>query len=363
MTIMRPSEAKSKSKYNFDECEKARTKEYRLFNINRFSELIKSDIDNNDLHYDENERHIILFETKYGEKIGIAYPGKESIKKKNQFPWDMRPILYTSNSKLLKNQNFFDLYNIIEKIYKKNIDLYYCILSIFFKMGYMINVKLENISYYDYKNSLFTGELKFYNFDFHTDLIEYLDSQLEIFESKDMEGNTVKISLISYLMYYYLLFQQEDNKYYFRNNEKLNQNQGRTSTALSSILFGGVLTNKTSISDALQKFISGKGIGKCKLEDLSKMTNKMICYTNYKKEILNICKEKGIKCVRNSTITIDEIKIKGLKIIPLNTLIISNDDYNKFHKQLKKRGWQNVFSLDNKKKYETLLKKIKKESC
>lgn len=353
---MRPSKAVELSKYEYDECEKINTREFRLYNINRFLNFIEEDINQNNLVYEENERHIILYETEYGEKVGIAYPGKESVKKNKQFPYDMRPVLYTSDSRILKNQNFYDLYNIIEKIYKKSPEtLFFCIISILFKMGFMIDVNLEDVRVYDYENELNTKILRFYNFDFNSDLIKYLDSQLEKFTALDKDGNSVEISLISYLMYYYLLFQQEDNKYYFRNGKKL-RDQGRTSTALSSILFGGTLQKEILVSEALQKFISGKGIGRCSFDSLQKLTKNLIVYTNLKNKIINLCEEKKIK-YNIGYVTIDDKKIKGLKIKSLGVFVITNEDYE-FSNQLRKKGWNHIFYSNSKLDYQKLLQLI-----
>lgn len=372
---MKPSEARNKLKYEYYDFEREDTSKKRSYNIKQLITLIKKEKEKDDLEYDSNERFIVLFETEEGEKIGLQFPGKESKQSEKDTErkpniYDTKPILITKHGEVLPNLSFNTLYKTIENMYDINKSLSMCLLTLIFRIGYMIELKkvtrdfpIYNIYKNDYsaiKNNSFHAEtVSLYLMDYNNEVVRYLSSQYEkIAISKKEEKEKMYISLPALMSYFELLFQQEDIKYNYTkvlNNKVINYGApGRISTAKSCILFGGLLQNKVNVADTLQSFIRGRGIGMCDDKKIVIYTNKYITMFNAKDEVTKKLDEKNVKYRVNGSVK----KIKGIKFKINETvyLLVKKKEYMEYEQRKNDFKGINVYCYEDK----TFLKNLSK---
>ena len=87
------------------------SKMYREFNVKAFNSISRIN-----LQYGKRERRVCLYETLNGEKIYIQYPGKESVGKRQQMPYDFRPEIEMKDGTFISDAAFGDIWDILSEI-------------------------------------------------------------------------------------------------------------------------------------------------------------------------------------------------------------------------------------------------------
>lgn len=251
-------------------------KERQRENVSRFNE-----IDRKGLKYDELERSILLYETKYNEKIYIQLPGKESKSNSDASkvrPYDFRPKLQFNNG-WLKDLSFKDVWDDISNIHKASNEALSVFAAVLVKMAFMCDYKLvkQSCPFGDIdlrtKKIVNSGniELQWYQPNFNQDIYDYL---------QEMLGNIRGISIQAYLLYNDLLVQNEDCKYCYRdeiiNKKEWNYSTGRRNTIRTHLSVIEFVKGLIPFSEIMDRFTRGKGIAAMPIRDIPIVTDNII---------------------------------------------------------------------------------------
>ena len=131
------------------------SKMYREFNVKAFNSISRIN-----LQYGKRERRVCLYETLNGEKIYIQYPGKESVGKRQQMPYDFRPEIEMKDGTFISDAAFGDIWDILSEIGNEQKKELPFVASLFLKLGYMHNYKLYNEKYDFYDLDISSGDME-----------------------------------------------------------------------------------------------------------------------------------------------------------------------------------------------------------
>lgn len=255
---------------------KRKSIEKRMFNIEALSNIHRDG-----LEFGKKERMLLLYETAYGEKIYIQYPGKESKsnKKSNIRPWDFRPKMILADGNYLKDLSFKDIWDDLIQQHELECEVINILAAVFFRMALMIDVKKEE-DYYEYtdidsesKLKIGVGEekLSWYKYSIDREVLRYLE---------EMIGGIRGVSVEAYLYYNYLLVLNEDCKYYYRDkyvkDKKWESNVGMYNTLLTHIEVIGYLQGNIKFSEIMNKFQNGRGVAPATQDLVCKITDNII---------------------------------------------------------------------------------------
>lgn len=250
--------------------------EKREYNIEAFS-----NIDRTGLEFSKKERKLLLYETQFGEKVYIQYPGKESVSEYETRvrPWDFRPKLELADGTYMKDLSFADIWDDLIDMHINDNDALAVLATIFFRMIRMVDTKVEDKGYpytdIDIVNGNIIGEgyqkLRWYKYMPDLEVIKYFDKRV---------GKVRGASIEAYLYYNDLLVQNEDCKYYYRDtvvkNEKWDSNIGRHNTFMTHITVIQYIQGKAKFSEVMNRFQRGRGVGPATQSSLSDITNGLV---------------------------------------------------------------------------------------
>lgn len=231
-----------------------RTKPYSLSqtqkieNIDRFNAL-----DRNGLVYGVTEKRILLYNTQYGEKLYMQYPGKESTRERGRFPLDARPVLKKADGTFAPDMDFKRIWDIIDVIgtdHRGDMDI---LAALFLRIAYMLGYQNNNSPYECETIDIATNSVvdsQSINFVWNSlslspDVIETLN---------DRFGSFNGISLEAFLYYNDLLAQNEDCKYHYLHNDSWNICTGRINNCLSHLTVISHLRGNMGISELIDRF-------------------------------------------------------------------------------------------------------------
>ena len=303
--MYRISELEENLKCTYPTSVSAETQERRMTNINALQNLVSSAIDERGLRYGALEERLHLFTTKAGEKVFIQYPGKESILLgPNQRKYDFRPRIMAADGSMVRDLVFADMWSLVEDLNSQIHSLLKSMACLFFRMGRMTIHRLKKANYpyeiIDASGSVCekgSRTLNWYSLDLEQgviDTFDYLAPALHV-------NNDTSISLEAFIYFFEMILHNEDNKYY---DKKGNLSSGRIPTSDSMLLLSSNLIGKTSLSELLQRFVSGFGVAKCLVGEIGDATEGLVKIVDRKKELANYLSEKGISYRESSNITV-----------------------------------------------------------
>ena len=246
--------------------------------INKYTQLL-----NDSYEYGVLERRVLVRTTKFGEKIYIQFPGKET---KNTKPniYDFKPIVQRSDGSFVENISFSDIWNDLSSVKDADKNMLSCIAAIFYRMSMMEdhrkltlgvtsfdvimasspNERLENAT---------SGSIETYVYDPSSEVraaIEGIEGKL---------GKLHGVSFEAFLVLIDLLAQNEDCKYCSRNvaeGKKWDGKTGRLNTLWTIIAVIGYLIGYFDLATLLQKFHNGRGVAKITVDDVVKITGDLV---------------------------------------------------------------------------------------
>ena len=256
------------------------SKMYREFNVKAFNSISRIN-----LQYGKRERRVCLYETLNGEKIYIQYPGKESVGKRQQMPYDFRPEIEMKDGTFISDAAFGDIWDILSEIGNEQKKELPFVASLFLKLGYMHNYKLYNEKYDFYDLDISSGDkidsgvigLEWYGLDLSEDVWFTLNDRIGNVKLSDKEI----FSFEAFIKFVDLLFQNEDCKYYYKNvivkgKKKYNFSNGRTQSSAANLLIINHLEENTKLSELLNAFQKSRGVPSFKKQDYTVVTNGMV---------------------------------------------------------------------------------------
>lgn len=240
-----------------------------------------SQLDRSNILYGVCERRLLLFETKQSERLFIQYPGKESIvgNVSKRRPWDFRPKLLKTNGEFLKDLSFKEIWDDLSEIGTTDSTILSILAAVLFKMAVMHEYEEteKECTYEDVKidteEVLNKGTIKFSRFEpnYSSDVMDFLNNSIPRIRD---------VSLEAYLLYNDLLVQNEDCKYYFRDiyvkKRPWDNKIGRYNTLLSHISIIEYLEKKVKLSELLERFQRGQGVGPIPFSRIESVTNGLI---------------------------------------------------------------------------------------
>lgn len=321
------------------------TQRKRRTNIEIFNTMIENDIDNNELKYNETEYRVKVYETKKNESIYIQYPGLISSRNTKPFKMDYKPIIVNASGEECVNATFQKLWDVFEAIVERHKELLSVLSLLFFRMGRMIKydytaVDEGNIMLVKSVNSITdthnSRPFKIYKLLLEDDEIEALNYNAGSVEFQ----NGFRVSFEAFLYFFEMILQIEDCKYYIFNDGSLKS--GRVSSSDSMLLLASYYNKKITISEMLQKFINGQGVGKCRKTEYINAIGENVTFVNQKEYVLNRLNDRGIEC-KTTTKTIDGVKLK-CKIFILDKKIAFYEDApdNNIIDALNDNGWRYI---------------------
>lgn len=345
--MYRISEVEDALKCTYPTSVSPETQNRRMTNINALQGLISAAIDERSLKYESLEERLHLFTTKAGEKVFIQYPGKESAAEgANQRRFDFRPRIMTADGTLVRDLVFADMWSLIENLNYQIHSLLKSMSCLFFRMGRMTIHQMVEAEYpYEIIDADGTVRergcrtLNWYSLNLEQGIIDtfdYLAPALHV-------SNAPSISLEAFIYFFEMILHNEDSKYY---DKKGNLSSGRIPTSDSMLLLSSNLIGKTSLSELLQRFVSGFGVAKCLVGEIGGATEGLVKIVDRKEELSNYLSEKGIVYRESSSITVRgtsysvAIKTNSPKI----ALLRHNDSVAK--EALESARWT-VYSLDD----------------
>lgn len=345
--MYRISELEENLKCTYPTSVSSETQERRMTNINALQNLVSSAIDERGLGYGTLEERLHLFTTKAGEKVFIQYPGKESIADgANQRRFDFRPRIMTADGLMVRDLVFADMWSLVEDLNHQIHSLLKSMSCLFFRMGRMTIHQRKEVDY-PYEIIDASGNvcergsrtLNWYSLDLEQGIIDtfdYLAPALHV-------NNAPSISLEAFIYFFEMILHNEDSKYY---DKKENLSSGRIPTSDSMLLLSSNLLGKTSLSELLQRFVSGFGVAKCLVGEIGGATEGLVKIVDRKNELTSYLSENGITFKESSNITVRgtnysvAIKTSSPKIAVLRR----NDPAAK--EALESARWM-VYSLDD----------------
>lgn len=303
--MYRISELEEALKCTYPNSVSPETQNRRMRNINALQSLISAAIVERGLEYGLLEERLHLFTTKAGEKVYIQYPGKESAAEgANQRRFDFRPRIMTADGTMVRDLVFADMWSLIENLNYQIHSLLKSMSCLFFRMGRMTIHQLDETDY-PYEiidadgNVCDSGSrtISWYALRLEQDIIDtfdYLAPTLHV-------NNAPYISLEAFVYFFEMILHNEDSKYY---DKKGNLSSGRIPTSDSMLLLSSNLIGKTSLSELLQRFVSGFGVAKCLVGEIGEATEGLVKIVDRKNELRSFLSEKGIAYGESSSITV-----------------------------------------------------------
>lgn len=222
----------------------------KLENIQSFNELSRAN-----LMYGVMEKRILLYETSYGEKLYMQFPGSESVRATNAYPLDARPVLQKRDGTFSEDMDFkkiWDVIDVIGQAHPVDIDI---LATIFLKVAYMLDYEHHDEDYHCETVEIATGNIvsnSIQHFSWNS-----LSLDPDVLETiSDRFGAIGDISLESFLYYNDLLAQNEDCKYFYRKGEswKLSEGSGRINNCLSHLTVISHIRGMIGISKLIDSF-------------------------------------------------------------------------------------------------------------
>jgi hypothetical protein len=251
----------------------------RIHNVLSFSRINRVG-----LKLAEKERKMLLYETTFGEKIYIKYPGKESESNLSEKirPWDFKPVAFDKNGKQLADITFKNIWDDLSQLKNNNPQSLALLSSIFFRLALMElteEVTEEyNVEEFDAngKNIQTTiEELNWYKIRIEKSLLNHLNSTFGLIRG---------LSLEAYIYLNDLLCQNEDCKYYYLdvelNSVDWNIKKGRRNTYLTHLSVLAYLENMLTFTQIMDKFQRGRGVAPLELKYIPKLTGNLIYTKN-----------------------------------------------------------------------------------
>ena len=238
------------------------------------------------LSYSKEERLLHLYTTSSGEKLFLQYPGKESIREKNQNLRDFRPKVLSSEN--LRDLSFGDVWAtffdtlksnaVTDASYTRAID--YLILLLF-KSAYLINfdiVKNPQLETYKLRDNVliekkplkYTYPILLFPTKSHSTIFEYIQRAL---------GNLCEMSVEAFVLYNDILAWNEDCKYYNRGIAKgksWSNGTGKPNTLLTHISVLAYIRGELGLSTVLSRFIRTRGVSVPTKKEIVKLLGEYI---------------------------------------------------------------------------------------
>lgn len=322
------------------------TKDRRSYNIKTFQEIIGKSISDNHLKYGGNEERLYLHTTQSSEKVFIQFPGKESeAEKEDKRKYDFRPRIMTADGTVVKDLNFADMWMIIEKIHTQSSKVLNSLSILFFRLGRMtLHNQMEEEYNYDIidrnNNIIKKGKQKIQWYKLHIDdiIMESLDYHVE-----NIAIDEYSFSLEAFLYFFEFILLNEDSKYF---DKKKDLSSGRIPTSDSMLLISSTLLGNIRLSVLLQRFVSGRGIAKCKADEYEVATGGLVKIVDIKKEIIDYFDERQINYSISRYVTISKNKYSVYIKTNMPKVAILSNQNPESEAALKKAGW-NVFYIEN----------------
>lgn len=303
--MYRISELEEYLKCTYPTSVSSETQERRMTNIHALQNLISTAIDERALNYGVLEERLHLFTTKADEKVFIQYPGKESIAGgANQRRFDFRPRIMTADGTMIRDLVFADMWSLVENLNCQIHSLLKSMSCLFFRMGRMTihQWKEEDYPYeiIDASGCVLergSRNLNWYLLDLEQGVINTFDYLAPALYVKDAPS----ISLEAFIYFFEMILNNEDSKYF---DKKRNLSSGRIPTSDSMLLLSSNLIGKTSLSNLLQRFVSGFGVAKCLVGEIGVATEGLVKIVDRKKDLISFLSENGIEYMESSSITV-----------------------------------------------------------
>ena len=340
------SELEAHFKCYYPDSVKATTQEKRLTDITVLQRMIQTAKIENDLTFGAIEERILLHTTQAGEKVYIQYPGKETTKTGDKRrPYDFRPRIMTADGTMIIDMVFADMWGVVEKINEQQHQILKLMACLFFRMGRMTlhqrirqEYPCETIDHADEVIDTSTRELDWYSLVFEDGILESLNFLIQPISIRD----GVTISFEAFLYFFEYILQNEDSKYY---DIKHDLSSGRIPTSDSMLLLSSYLFGKTSLSVVLQRFVSGRGIAKCNINEIDSATDGLVAIVNRKKDIVSYFDEHEIQYRKDSMITVNGQKISVAVKTPRPKIAVLSKDSEEKRNRLSEKGWR-VYCLE-----------------
>lgn len=245
----------------------------KMENIQAFDSLSRDG-----LKYKEKEKRILLYETKNGEKIYVQYPGKETERQNSSaYMLDTRPMLQKRDGTFINEMDFKKIWDIID-VYGQNHRADMNILAtLFLRIALMWNYEKICTMYpyetIDINNNTIIDKgfekIKWNYLKLDDDVIDTINNDFGNIPDLD-------ISLESFLYYNDLLAQNEDCKYHYRKQSEWDYKVGRVNNCLSHLSIIAHVKGKIGISELLNRFQNGRGVGPIKIKEIKDVCDNLV---------------------------------------------------------------------------------------
>ena len=221
----------------------------KIENINSFNGLTREGLKSGIM-----EKRLLLYKTKYEEKVYMQYPGIESIRKGSRyFPLDARPVLQKKDGSYSADMDFKKVWDIIDKIGRSHYADTDILATIFLRIAYMIGYKHNTKKYLCETIDISKGSV------IYSEQIPFIWNSLNIDDDvletlNDRFGLLEGISLEGFLYYNDLLAQNEDCKYSYLQGDKWNITTGRINNCLSHLTVISHIRGNIGISKLIDSF-------------------------------------------------------------------------------------------------------------
>lgn len=218
-------------------------------NIASFNALPREGLENNLI-----ERRILLYETRYGEKVYMQYPGIESTREGNRrFLLDFRPVLQKADGSYAADMDFkkiWDIIDIIGRHHHADTDI---LATLFLRIAYMIDYQHNEAEYICETIDVPTGRV--YSSENVFFVWNSLKIDVDVLDTlNDRFGLLDGISLEGFLYYNDLLAQNEDCKYSYLQGGRWNISTGRINNCLSHLTVISHIREHIGISKLIDSF-------------------------------------------------------------------------------------------------------------
>lgn len=355
---------KEELKTQYPDKKTKQTEVLRMYNIKSLFDFISKRIIDENLSFGKNEMRLDLYKTQAGETISIQFPGKESAladETGKRRKYDFRPKVITKDGKELPDLNFYEMWSIVEKIDKNHHDVLSVVATLFFNQGRMLVHEKIKEQYKTYKvcgGNITEGdcyELELYKIMIPSDTLKSLN-----YNAKKIYIDDIAITYEAFLYFFELILQNEDCKYY---DIKGDLSSGRISTSDSMMLLCSYLNNGISIATLLQRYVSGRGIGKCYVDNISTATEGLVEIVNIDKKIEDLFSEYNVDYRKNCTKSFSGKQVRMRYKLDDDKICIVNTLNDNLHSVLLDHNWDSFLfeDLALKINYDNLVDIIKEK--
>ena len=319
-------------KANYPKSTSQKTNSKRNHNIKCFKGLIDTAKSAAPLAYSENEERVFLYKTLDEESIIIQFPGKESVAANplKVRPYDFRPKIIKKDGTVLRDLVFADLWYVVEELSESHKEMLKCLSTLFFRMGRMLSheQKIESCDYNIIDEDLATTATGTITLDWYKLVLdnEVLES-FRIFIPSIEIDKEVTISFEAFLYFFDLILQNEDIKY---NYIKHDLSSGRIPTSDSMLLLTSYFLKEsthTTLSTLIQRYVSGRGVGKCLREEITPATGNLVQFVDRKSDLMERFDSEGIKYINHGRFTKKGNNIK-ISLKTKSPKVAITDEYN-----------------------------------